>query len=136
MQKRIFRQRLIYALMIAKFAVVGWAFFMWLTKGYNFSQLKEILLLIVPLFSTNLILMIQYYLDDNKDRSVDDAMTVAGPVRIIGLIGSMLYGLYMIGVLAMVPGDPDAFTNMKEMLGWGEILFGVYLGYVVKSIFK
>jgi len=136
MQKKVFRQRLLYAMLSAKLTVVSWTLFMWLTKGYNFSQLKEILFLVVPLFSANLIIMIQYYLDKEKIAAFDNEDIVPSPVRIIGLVGSLLYAFYMIGVLSMVPGETDAFNDLKEMLGWGEILFGVYLGYVVKAVFK
>jgi hypothetical protein len=136
MQKKIFRQRLLYAMLIAKLVVVSWTFFMWLTKGYNFSQLKDILFLVVPLFSTNLIIMVQYYLDDEKIAAADNQAIVPSPIRIIGIVGSLLYCFYMVSVLSMVPGETEAFNDLKEMLGWGEILFGVYLGYVVKAVFK
>lgn len=135
MEKTNFKDKLFYALFTAKLIVVGWSLFMWMTKGYNFAQFKEILFIIVPLFSVNLSIAFQYYFKKKPVNSETEESIIPQPVKVITMILLAIYCLYMVGVLAQVPGEEEAFKNMKEMLGWSEILFGGYVGIVVKNVF-
>ncbi len=138
MKLTLFRKRMIYLLLICQFVIIGTAIFLWIASGYDFQQLKEIFFLIIPLFSANITLAVHFYLN-KLDKTETKDYEVPGPLKVIGIGGSIVYAVYMLAILfsyVNVSSDSDSFTQMKELIGWGEILFGVYIGYIMAAIFK
>lgn len=129
------KDRLAYILFAAKFGVIVWTFFMWMTKGYNFQQLTEILAILIPLFSVHMTIIIKDYLE-NKEHKKQVGIHIRKPLVFFSQTLPIGYTIYMLLVIAMVPGQDKAFAQMKTLLGVGETIFGVYLGMIISTLFK
>lgn len=138
MEIQQFRLRLFYLLLGAKVAVILCLFLFWLAQAYSAAQLRELLLLIAPLFVTNITIAIRFWLKDQKPGIQAEARKVAGPIRTIVWWGTIGYGIYMISLIvyySTLTGSEVAMGNLKELIGIGEILFGGYIGLVVMDVF-
>ena len=136
------KDRLAYILFGAKFIVVSSIFILWCSGGFNFQQMSEILVIVIPLFSVHLTMIIKDYLETKEDKSLL-SRPLRKPLVVLSQALPLGYTLYMILVvvgLSNVSGDTSAaqekFAQMKTLLGIGEIIFGVYLGIIISTMFK
>lgn len=140
MEVNKFRKRLFYLLLGSKIAVVFSLFLFWIAQAYSTNQFKELLLLIAPLFVTNITIALKYWLQDQKeDKPALSAKPISGPIKTLSWWGTIGYGIYMIVLIIYYStrtGDEESFRSLKELLGIGEILFGGYIGLIVSDIFK
>lgn len=138
MEIQKFRLRLFYLLLGAKIAVILFLFLFWLAQAYSAAQFRELLLLIAPLFVTNITIAIRFWLKAPKTGLTPEPRKVAGPIRTIVWWGTIGYGIYMIALIlyySTLSGSEGAMGDLKELIGLGEILFGGYIGLVVMDAF-
>ncbi|PZF72565.1 hypothetical protein [Taibaiella soli] len=101
---------------------------------YDTPAIKICLPIIVPLFAAYTTVIINYYVvNKSKTRVSEDLVNIVFafiaifiPLVFICIMGYILY------YQAVSPMDNDDFTFF---LGLGELIFGVYLGILVKSIY-
>ena len=135
MKKSRFRANLLYTLFASKIIIIAWIFFMEFTGGYSSEQMTDLLLIIAPLVSTNIMIGLQYYGENHKNAQDGEEITPS-PFKNISFMLLGIYFIFMMGVISSVNQEPEAFKTTKTMLSIGELLFGGYIGYVVKNIFK
>ncbi len=131
-----FRSQIIYVLFFSKIAVLLVLFFHWAQSKFQFSHVKELLFIILPLFTVYLTLLMKFTMDEANELETE-AKQVKGPIVIIGRTTPIFFAFYMIAALTFPPaGALESFNQMKEMIGWGEIIFGFYIGYVIQAIIQ
>ena len=130
-----FRRHVIYIIFFSKMSVLLVLFFHRLQSKFLYTQVKDLLFIILPLFTVYLSILMKFLLDAEKSPELTaEVKMVSGPVVFIGKLLPTLFALYMILVLTLQPaGSPDSFVQMKEMIGLGEVIFGVYIGYIIQA---
>lgn len=130
------KDRIAYLLFFAKFIVVIWVFLMWLLSDqYDGSKLAIILAIIIPLFSMHLTMIIRNYLED-KEKKRDTGIEVRRPLVVFSHILPILYALFLILFITMVPLLLITFDTLISMLCVLEPLIGIYLGMIVSELYK
>lgn len=136
-----FRTQVLYSLLGSKLAVILTIFFHLLQSKFIFEQVRELLFIVVPLFAVYLVAASSYLSHSGTELQRDqNDKSVSGPILFLGRWVPILFAIYMIIVLT-APSSGTAekstgFQQMKEMVGWAEVIFGFFLGYVFTSLFQ
>ncbi len=140
MEIQKFRIRLFYLLLSSKIIIILFLILFWLSKAYSATQFKELILLVAPLFVTNITIALRFWLKDQNTSTPEQvAKKVVGPIRTIVWWGTIGYAVFMTVLIiyySTLTGDEESFLTLKDLVGIGEILFGGYIGLVVMELFR
>lgn len=135
MKKTKFRAAFLLILFFIKIIIISWVFIMELTNGYSAEQRNDLVAVLAPLFSANIMIGLQYYFDTKKTTE-DETSTFEKPVTIIAFTSLVTYFIFIVGLISSSQTEVEAFKTMKNTIAVVEVLFSGYLGLVIKNIFK
>jgi hypothetical protein len=110
--------------------------FFYIFGNFTFEEMTTSIALIIPMFSAYLTLIINFIIENRKKMGIESDSVTKEFVFLSFLLPSLfvLY-IFLITILTAF-GKIKSFAYYKAMLAMGETVFGIYAGYVLKSLFE
>lgn len=133
-----FRARLSYFLVAAKFVVILWVF---LVGSFSSDQLSKTLSIIIPLFSVHISIILGFYLDQLNEKPQEEKKekrAIPKPIKVFSWLFAVMYFVFLITIITLkgLVWGGESFDTFTTYLGFGESIFGVYLGQLIVGLFK
>ena len=132
-----FKSQIIYILLFCKLFVLGILFLHFAQHKFTYHQTKELLFILFPLFAAYLVLALKYVPNHKPQIS---GKGVREAIVLMGRLMPILFTLFAVVVLTFqsigTASGQESFQRMREIIGWNEILFGVYFGYIIQVIIQ
>lgn len=135
MTENKFRNTLGIVVVASHFTIILLIIVLRIFENFDDSTLKVALPIVVPLFASYTTLVVRYVIA-NKTQTADESQRVAPAFMIIT---SLIIGLFFIFFLIVVIRQavkPIAVESFAVMLGLGETIFGIYMGYIFKNLYQ
>lgn len=136
-----FRSQVLYIWLCCRFAVILFIFFHLLQNKFIFEQVKELMFLILPVFAVDFAAAIK-----NATANGESGISRAGDKQvdrltiILGKWVPIIFAGYLILVLTFQSAGTTAgnqgFGQMKELIGWAEVIYAFYTGFMLLSLFS
>ena len=127
-----------YILIPSHLIVLGIAFVLYIKGGYSFEEFTTLLLIIVPLYATYTTLIIRYLTKDVPPPTTTTTTTTLNPARTFFTIAlPILLTIYFCTIIYLKAYNIgfDSFENFKGLLGVSEVIFGIYVGQFIQSLY-
>jgi hypothetical protein len=124
-------------LIIAQIVIVILAIVIHIKHGLSFEELTTSSALILPMFAVHTAAIAKYF-TAHRTAVADDSPRVNGTFAFLAFLMPVLFVLYLAGVL-LARGFGVAFVapeQLKWVIGLAEIIFAVYLGIFLGTLFE
>jgi hypothetical protein len=105
-----------------------------IVERFTDETLKVSLPIVIPLFATYTTLVVKYFIDTSNQVNIDSPSIS----RNFTFISFFIPTVFVVVILAIVLKQgikPVSLESFAVMLGLGESIFGIYLGYIFKELF-
>jgi len=111
---------------------------LYLFGGFLFEEMTTAIALIAPMFSAYSTAIINYIISNRKKKKTKQAEDITNEFIFITFLLPSLFIIYIISIVLLKAFNIgfSTFEQFKIMLTLGETAFGIYAGYVLKSLFN
>ena len=137
MTRAQFRVRTGVTLVLAHFGVLAATILCYFRRGFLFDEFTTTVAIMVPLFATYTTLVIKDFARDlagvRRERKLEVPVSLVFiTFLLIGLLTTYLLAIVLLKAANLAFED---FEQFKGALALGEIMFGVYIGYIVHALY-
>jgi len=110
---------------------------LYLYGGFLFEEMTTAIALIVPMFSAYLAAIINYIISNKKKKRAKKSEDISNEFIFIAFLLPSLFIIFLISIILLKAFNIgfSTFEQFKIMLTLGESAFGIYAGYILKSLF-
>ena len=113
-------------ILIVGFRMLGW---------YGKEDFQVSLPIIAPIFASFSTLIVLYIIENKNNTEKQDKM-VSSMFVFISFFIPIVFLLFILLVLIKQAVTPVSIEDFSTYLGISESVFGIYIGYILKSLFK
>lgn len=106
-----------------------------LIEYFDDSTLKVSLPIVIPLFATYTTLVVRNMIA-NRNKVVDTSRQMNKNYVFISFFITIIFVLAILGITLKQGLKPSSIESFAVLLGIGESVFGIYLGYIFKDLFS
>lgn len=127
-----YRTTWIIAFVIIKVLLLIFTFFMAAGDAYTDTQMQEVRGILFPTFAASLIVMFKYLRRQNEGQELEKTVNKVEYYMVLGF--TVLYLLFVVGLLIGLKTEASEFLQLKSNITWVESFFAVVFGWVLSDI--
>jgi formate hydrogenlyase subunit 3/multisubunit Na+/H+ antiporter MnhD subunit len=103
--------------------------------GYDQEELKDLLAILAPVFSVYLTAVVKYSIENKSTKPKTDRLVNAAYIRVTFWFLPLHFVIIMTTLLLKSLYNVISFSELKVCFSAIEIFFGVYVAYIITSLF-